>query len=449
MTNNIILSEDQQSALEKIQQFIHSTNKVLTISGNAGSGKTFLMKYLINILIEIDYPYYLCAPTHRACMVLESFTKNEVYTLHQLLSLQPIVDILNLDFAELEFYSLTTNKFPNSGLIIIDESSMISDALYDLLMKKIDKLKTKILFLADDKQLQPVKNLGLSKVFDINNTIKLTNNHRQESNNKILPVLLELRTHSKRYFEPIENVIYTYSDIKLFISESLPLFKKMMNTQNINEVKLLAYTNKRVAGLNSCIRRCLFKDELQFHEREILTGYENIEYNSNQFWNSMDYIIARKPIETERHIPNFLSLPGYDLELYDSVYKRILPIFILSNDIPEDYINSLANTIEEIRTSAVTYKNINRTKSVYYWKKYYAIINNFGIMQSLMFNNRTIKKKTFDYGYAISTHKSQGTTLNNVFIDMRDINICKDPVILRQLQYVAMSRTKNKVYLFQ
>ena len=186
MTNNIILSEDQQSALEKIQQFIHSTNKVLTISGNAGSGKTFLMKYLINILIEIDYPYYLCAPTHRACMVLESFTKNEVYTLHQLLSLQPIVDILNLDFAELEFYSLTTNKFPNSGLIIIDESSMISDALYDLLMKKIDKLKTKILFLADDKQLQPVKNLGLSKVFDINNTIKLTNNHRQESNNKIL-----------------------------------------------------------------------------------------------------------------------------------------------------------------------------------------------------------------------------------------------------------------------
>ncbi len=50
-------------------------------------------------------------------------------------------------------------------------------------------------------------------------------------------------------------------------------------------------------------------------------------------------------------------------------------------------------------------------------------------------------KKSFDYGYAMTVHKAQGSTINNVFIDMKDVLTCRDPELLRQLQYVGASST--------
>ena len=41
----------------------------------------------------------------------------------------------------------------------------------------------------------------------------------------------------------------------------------------------------------------------------------------------------------------------------------------------------------------------------------------------------------------------QGSSITNVYIDMKDIFRCKDEEELRQLQYVALSRTKNNIYL--
>ena len=59
----------------------------------------------------------------------------------------------------------------------------------------------------------------------------------------------------------------------------------------------------------------------------------------------------------------------------------------------------------------------------------------------------SIKKKTFDYGYASSTHKLQGSSINTIFIDMANINKCRNKDELRQLQYVALSRTKTDAHI--
>ena len=39
--------------------------------------------------------------------------------------------------------------------------------------------------------------------------------------------------------------------------------------------------------------------------------------------------------------------------------------------------------------------------------------------------------------------------INNVFIDSKDLGVCRNVEELRQLQYVALSRTKNNVYILQ
>ena len=41
----------------------------------------------------------------------------------------------------------------------------------------------------------------------------------------------------------------------------------------------------------------------------------------------------------------------------------------------------------------------------------------------------------------------QGSSITNVYIDMKDILKCRDEEELRHLQYVALSRTKNNIYI--
>ena len=56
----------------------------------------------------------------------------------------------------------------------------------------------------------------------------------------------------------------------------------------------------------------------------------------------------------------------------------------------------------------------------------------------LYVDGRLVKKKSFTEGYACTTHRLQGSTFNNIFIDMQIINSCKDDKVNQQLQYVAL-----------
>ena len=49
----------------------------------------------------------------------------------------------------------------------------------------------------------------------------------------------------------------------------------------------------------------------------------------------------------------------------------------------------------------------------------------------------------------MTVFKAQGSSIENVFIDIKDINKCKDDNTKRQMQYVGLSRTKNKIFLLQ
>lgn len=91
--------------------------------------------------------FKLCAPTHKAKAVLEMATGYRATTLHKLLALSPKLDIFNLDYKDLKFYSDGMGDIPNKGLIIIDEASMVSDELYDLLVDYCETHQCKILFI--------------------------------------------------------------------------------------------------------------------------------------------------------------------------------------------------------------------------------------------------------------------------------------------------------------
>ena len=62
---------------------------------------------------------------------------------------------------------------------------------------------------------------------------------------------------------------------------------------------------------------------------------------------------------------------------------------------------------------------------------------------------RKKSKRAGGGGYVCSALISQGSSFGEVFVDMRNINLCKDKDERRQLQYVALSRTRKDAYVLQ
>lgn len=164
------LGEQQVEALDAMKEFLKNKNKrAFSLIGAAGTGKSFLMRTLIEYMdSEFTMEYALCAPTHKAKLVLSRFTNRDAITLHQLLQLSPNIEILELDFKDLKFRVNDKRiQIPRGGVVICDESSMINDDLFDLLIEKCVAFNCKVIFVGDKCQLRPVNSLTTSKVFNL------------------------------------------------------------------------------------------------------------------------------------------------------------------------------------------------------------------------------------------------------------------------------------------
>lgn len=447
------LGESQLKAITSLKYFLNSTMPAISLVGFAGTGKTTVVRYFLDFLDSIRKPYVLCAPTHKAKIVLENATEREGITIHKLLSLSPNVELFEMDLRDLKFLMGFVSLFPKDGVIICDEASMVNDELYTLILNNAKNFNTKVVFVGDDRQLQPVNAKMYSKVFDLEHSIQLDKIYRQDSEsglNKVLPIL---RNDTILKFEDISGTngsIYVYDDVKDFLKEAIKSYKTAISNSDILHTKVLAYTNNRVNSLSDKIQEALFGKELPYNKFQFLTSNENFDFGDVKFWNSMDYIITENVDKVNVHIPMFMTLPGYKVQLYDSSSKKTHYVSILDSEISPEYLNSLTHLIESIRLDAIYAKQRKDKKAAgKLWGNYYNIINSFCSPIDMYYDGRLIKKKTFSSGYASTVHRSQGSSVNNVFIDMKNILICRDKEELRQLQYVGISRSNKNVHILQ
>lgn len=446
---NIVLSDEQVNAIESVKKFISSSEDAFCIKGPAGTGKSLIEYYIIKYLRENHIRYCLAAPTHKAALVMEQYIGEEAVTLHSLLALSPKLDILELDFNDLNFNSGECKQIPPNGVVVCDEASMINDDLFKFLLKRCREMQTKLILLGDFKQLQPVKQQHYSKIINLKNSAELTKVFRQDEKSALVPLLIDLREHNIHSFDTDirENgSVVCESNMKEFSEKFLSEFKRAISSSDILHTKIAAFTNNRVDKYNQAVHKLLFRDDKEYHKLGFLTCFENIERNCMKFWNSMDYVIIDEPEKIDIVIPNFGKLPGYKLRLYDSLNKQSACVNMLSNDISFDYFESLAEKIETMRLKAVKCK----TKAKYiYWREYFKMMDSFCTPKDLYYNGRLVRKKSFDHGYACTIHKLQGSSINTMFVDMKDVIKQRNPEELRQLQYVALSRARKNVYIYQ
>ena len=111
----IELSEKQKDAIRAINE-----NNVTIITGGPGTGKTTIIKSIIEIYKQKRYKIVLCAPTGRAAKKMTETTGEEASTLHRLLEIGK-VDEDSLLKKDKEYQGAPID----ADIIIVDEVSMV------------------------------------------------------------------------------------------------------------------------------------------------------------------------------------------------------------------------------------------------------------------------------------------------------------------------------------
>lgn len=143
--SDIFLSEKQKEAIRQINE-----NNVTIITGGPGTGKTTIIKSIIEIYKQKKYKIVLCAPTGRAAKRMTETTGEEAYTLHRLL------EIGKIDEESIYKKNDEYQGAPIDGdIIIVDEVSMVDMFIMSYLLDCIYK-GTKLILVGDSDQLPSV-----------------------------------------------------------------------------------------------------------------------------------------------------------------------------------------------------------------------------------------------------------------------------------------------------
>lgn len=467
------LNDQQKSALKELEAFVNGDDTSITLSGYAGTGKTTIMGIFNEYLKRrIQADIIFSAPTHRANAVTRQKTPNaKVVTLQSLLGLRPDFDITEdvFDLHKLKFEQVAEVKIEPAAIVIVDEASMIQDSLYDFLLEQIAAKGAQIIFMGDKGQLRPVKANNISKVFRNDGAqLQLTKVERT-GDNPILKESTRVRNGEGFSYEtdiaPNGQGVEYSSDktrIREFVRTSL---KEMKDSQDPLYFRVLAATNASVDAYNSAIRQILYgRRPAQLYEGELVMGYSNREYDSlrkkYKLMNSGDYVVQSvKPttIQIDLTYPDrkeSISMEGYKVTLKDAIDTSAssFTIEVVSNFEADENIikvQEYIQTLWNMRKQLLASGNPTAARSVI--EKINNIQNRIHTMRDIKDANGRLKlRKSFDYGYAHTIHKSQGGTYSKVLINDSSINTFgfndkNGQEVRQELKYVAVSRAKNYV----
>lgn len=454
------LNDQQTKALLVLEDFIKNPkkyNNVITLSGYAGTGKSTLIgifdKYLQTKFITPNYS----APTHRANAVTQMNNPNAVVrTLHSLFGLSPLVDLTdgNYDLRQLKNVQRNKPQLKDNAVLIIDEASMISKGLFKFIEEYKNNHNVKIIYVGDDAQLSPVNDDSISPVFTGNQTkLQLTKVERT-GDNAILAESTRLRNGEDFSYETRDNVEFTNSQ-----DRANEVIDTIVNSEEFKSnplyFRILSATNDMISDANSRVRRILFGDNAkQIEVGDIMMGYNNVlnptEQGDRLISNSIDYVVTEVG-EKETNTVGKVKVSGWHVTLEEANAaennKQIKRIFVLDNNISDENLQKLSDHYKSINTAisqAFADHNYNLIDGLQQEKSWFEA-NTVLMRDYVGTGNRLLLRKSLDYGYAHTIHKSQGGTYNNVLIYADTINRFSDPLVRQQLKYVAMSRAKDNV----
>ena len=476
-TNKVSTSNftnDQLKAYDELMKFIDSPfdskDYKRALIGAAGTGKTFLVRALL-LNSTLSYSLIgLSAPTHKACRVLgESIHISgiKVNTIQSDLGLRLNFDIDKFDPNNPPFDPKGKIKIGNYKLYIVDEASMINSRLCMFLEKTCVSNKCKIIFIGDNSQLAPVgekyssafrniKSYSLKQIVrqgDDNPVSYLLDLLRYDINHKTYKFLNYIQRF-KEQFNADYTKGYQVCDANTFNQTVYNNFNDEELTRNVDYAKVISYTNLNVSSWNKFIRNSIIADSDKsiLTKNDLIISYVTIvnEFNDCVIKNSEEYIINDIQNFTDsRYDKN--GLKGF-LVKFQAIHGGDIttPLFVIDHTdsyTVQRYVQINNSMIEAAKTARANIRN-EKWKSYFAFKEYCLLMVNI-----LSPDGKIITSRSLDYGFALTSHKSQGSTFDTALVDVNDIVFDKygqpyaDAEEVNRRLYVACSRCKNKLYL--
>lgn len=465
-------TKDQLKAYNNLLEFIKSdynpNNYKQALVGSAGTGKTYLVRALIKNCGLSYSTIGISAPTHKACRVLgESINLSNVKinTIQSDLGLRINFDVEKFDIDNPPFDPKGKIKIKEYKLYIVDEASMINKGLVAFLEKVCKTNQCKIIYIGDDAQLPPVNEFYSSAFKNIKVNV-LKQIVRQGEDNPVSYLLDLLRYDIEhKTFKFLEHITknpikfnidntkgYAVLNSNQFEQKVYTNFSDEELTSNIDYAKVIAYTNNVVSSWNKFIRNSIIKDadKSVITKNDLLISYITIvnQFNDCIIKNSEEYIL--------KDIVNYVH-PKYDLKGFMVKFIAIhggnstTPLFVIDHKDKftiAKYVKLSNELIQDAKNASVKFRAQK-------WKEYYAFKESCLLLTNIInpSTGKVVFNRDLDYGFALTAHKSQGSTFDTTFVDVTDIVFDKygkpyasAEEINRRL-YVACSRCKNKLYL--
>jgi len=441
--NEVILTNDQNEALIRLNNWYNSNSYFTTLNGPAGTGKTWLAQHLIKVLKLNPNNCCVAAPTHKAKEVIGKNCPLDAYTLHQLLGIGINLDISEFDPLNPIFHVVNKQIIEDYSFVIIDEASQINEELYETLKAICYRNYIKVLFIGDEVQVNPV-NEEISYVFSNTDVdvITLTEIVRQEKDNPLIQLLSVLRkdviNDTNNYLELIKEpteVLYNNKGYIIY-NEGAKILEKVVFLISHNiDCKCLNWSNNAVTAWNNKIVEKVF-GSLRLHEKQIITATQTLREGKNEplLVNSKDYVILS--ITPSTKIVERIKLTGKTLKIRNG--NDITELFCVGSP-SKDVITEMCYAQQEIA---------KRTGGGKGWSKYYRFRLKFVLAFDLKTNRGTvIEKKNFTFGYSCTTHKSQGSTYTSVIVNYKNLVRNPNNLEMKRLLYVALSRASETAYI--
>jgi len=444
----ITFNVEQFDGIKKIRNWLNNGQTFFTLAGYAGTGKSTIIK---KILDDYHWGVVVSAPTHKAKKVIINTTGEDGQTLHALLGLRPDVNLDEFNPNSPVFNPIALPKICDYNFVIIDEASMINQELYDLIQEKTKNSRTKVLYMGDPAQIPPV---GEKESVVFNQTDNefhwLTKIERQNDTNPLAFIYDALRNNLDRLdggFQRVTNMnelgegVIFMVDKKKFRDAIIDRFLSPEFQKDTDYVKVIAWRNETVMASNKIIRTALFGNKTDIiEENDILMAYRSVSsenQRTNLIENSADYRVIEKSDLEENHF----DVKGYRVKLREDLAKghfKYIDVFIVNSE-DHDNLHHYAEVHDYFRDMGKSNKKM--------WGKYYDFRRNNLIMVTVdKFRNGMLRGssdiivKDLDYGYAITGHKSQGSTYSHVFVLENDINVNWILKERNQIKYVALTR---------
>jgi exodeoxyribonuclease V len=433
---------EQELAIKSGIAFIEKGNpdEWFVIGGKAGTGKTTIAQAILEKFVG-KRNILVCALSHKAKLVIAG--KLEAAFSDKKINSKSVAGALgmNMDQETGKFISDKNEYDPpikRVSIIVVDEASMINEESHQLIMTEKQK-RAKVIFLGDIRQLPPIREGSSvhtdkpSPVFYGKNYVVLNERIRQGEESPILPFADYFGDNSRRLHPllnpvPIEarkcqvtekGALVFAENIYEVIETALPLYRIAIDTASMNIVKTVTYRNETRKRINNLVRENVFgaAAEQEFTKGDLLMFQDNFSHTDfdEPISNSYELQVISAAPKTET----------YKLWSIEFVYEA-KPCFVdvLDHTEKKRHETDVSRLFEIAKALPKGETRREALSKAWGLKKRYAPL---------------------EYAYAITSHKSQGSTYNTVIVDEKDItNIaaisCKQK---SQSMYTALTRASH------